>query len=87
MVLAIADENGVRLLLEELLELSRSEIADTRKSAIMLLSAYCVKTKVDLSPHIGTLLKGLILLMTDTDQAILRYVAEAITAVLKVRQL
>jgi len=77
----------VQLLLDELLLLSKTETDETRKSAITLLSSYCVGTKADLTPHISTLLKGLISLMTEDDESILRAVAEAVSAVFKVTSL
>jgi hypothetical protein len=55
-----------------------------RLAAVMLLSGFCVKTKVDLSPIVPQLLRGLLHLFAERDQVLLHCAWEALSAVSKV---
>ncbi|ODM88729.1 Translational activator GCN1, partial [Orchesella cincta] len=78
-ILTVEKELAVRNLIEDLLETE----GNLRRGAVQLLSVFCINSKVDLEPHVVTLLRGLIYLMTETDEKLLGFVAEALEAVVK----
>lgn len=82
-VLSVSDEVGVRTILDQLLEYTRSESVEQRRSAATLLCAFCATTRVDYSNHVPQLLRGLIHLCTDSDKDVLQMSWEALNAVTK----
>ncbi|CAG7827579.1 unnamed protein product [Allacma fusca] len=82
-VLAVIDKQGVRVLIDELLELVKSSEPKSKRAVVILLSTFCIHTKADLEAYIGQLLRGLILLLADEDEQILRSASEALTALVK----
>jgi len=85
-LLSVEDELGVRLVIEDLLDCCKQVSKGNRKPGILLLSSFLAKTKAELKPHVGTLIRALILLMTDTDEVVINATADAIPSVLKVSQ-
>lgn len=83
-VLSVSDEAGIRVIVDELLEASKSERPESRRAAATLLCAFCTHTKADYSQHVAQLLRGLILNFTDSDQAVLQMSWEALSSVTKV---
>lgn len=83
-ILTVTDDMAVRTLVDDLLENSKSENFKLKRAAVTLLSVFCVHSKADLSAYVAQLLRGLIMLMTETDDAILHLVADAVSAIVKV---
>ena len=54
-----------------------------RRGAVTLLHAFCEQTKVDYYEYVPQLIRSLILLMADTDQAVLQEAWNALNAVTK----
>lgn len=86
-ILTVTDDLAVRTLIDDLLENSKSDNAKLKRAAVTLLSVFCVHSKADLSAYVAQLLRGLIMLMTETDDAILVLVADAVTSIVKVHVL
>ncbi|ODN04906.1 Translational activator GCN1 [Orchesella cincta] len=82
-ILTVTDDVAVRLLIDDLLDNTKSENQQLKRSAVTLLSVFCVHSKADLSAYVAQLLRGLISLMTETDDVILNLVADAVAAVIK----
>ncbi|XP_014216178.1 eIF-2-alpha kinase activator GCN1 [Copidosoma floridanum] len=82
-VLSITDEVGVRTVMDQLMEATRSEDPSRRRSAATLLCAFCRDTRADYSQYVPQLLRGLIHLFTDDDKDVLQMSWEALTAVTK----
>ncbi|XP_016837247.1 eIF-2-alpha kinase activator GCN1 [Nasonia vitripennis] len=82
-VLSITDETGVRTVMDQLMEATRSEDPSRRRSAATLLCAFCRDTRADYSQYVPQLLRGLIHLFTDDDKDVLQMSWEALTAVTK----
>lgn len=82
-ILSVTDEVGVRTVMDQLMEATRSEDASRRRSAATLLCAFCRDTRADYSQYVPQLLRGLIHLFTDEDKDVLQMSWEALTAVTK----
>lgn len=82
-VLSVSDEVGVRTIMDHLLEYTKSESVEQRRSAAKLLCAFCATTRVDYTNHVPQLLRGLIHLCTDSDKDVLQMSWEALNAVTK----
>lgn len=82
-VLSVVDEAGVRTLMDLLMEATRSEKVDVRRSAATLLCAFCSHSRADYSQYVPQLLRGLIHLFTDQDKEVLLMSWEALNAVSK----
>jgi hypothetical protein len=78
------DEQGVRLLIDDLLDHLKTEKEGLRRATVTMLSIFCVHTKADIKPYMPQLIRGLFLLMTDPDPKILIQVAEGLAAIVKV---
>uniref|UniRef100_A0A8D8V396 eIF-2-alpha kinase activator GCN1 n=1 Tax=Cacopsylla melanoneura TaxID=428564 RepID=A0A8D8V396_9HEMI len=82
-ILAVSDEAGVRAIMDQLLDATRSENIAQRRPAVILLGAFCAQSKVDYSYYNPVLLRGLIFLLTDQDHTVLVTAWEALGAVIK----
>ncbi|KAI5716919.1 hypothetical protein M8J76_014608 [Diaphorina citri] len=82
-ILSVSDEAGVRAIMDQLLDATRSESIAQRRPAVVLLGAFCSQTKVDYSYYVPQLLRGLIFLLTDQDHTVLVTAWEALGAVIK----
>lgn len=83
-VLSVTDDTGVRSIMDQLLEYTRSDNVEQRRSAATLLCAFCATTRADYTNHVPQLLRGLIHLCTDSDKQVLQMSWEALNAVTKV---
>lgn len=81
--MAVVDETGVRMIVDYLLEASKSESKVVKRASVMLLLAHSNHTKANLSIHISQLLRGLILLIIDSDPQLLALVWETINSIVK----
>ncbi|RWS30291.1 Translational activator GCN1-like protein [Leptotrombidium deliense] len=82
-ILSVSDDQGARAIVDHLLEAARNESTIVRRSAVLLLYSYCCQTKASLSPHVPQLIRGLILLFTDTNEQVLHLSWEALNSVTK----
>lgn len=83
-VLAVVDESGIRVIMDQLQEATKSENPNTRKAAINLLSSFCMNSKGDYSQYVPQLLRIFIHLLIDKDNEVLQLSWEALNAVTKV---
>lgn len=83
-VLAVVDESGIRVIMDQLQEATKSENPNTRKAAINLLSSFCMNSKGDYSQYVPQLLRIFIHLLIDKDTEVLQLSWEALNAVTKV---
>lgn len=83
-ILTVTDDLAVRTLIDDLLDNAKTDNPKQKRAAVTLLSVFCVNSKADLSTYVSQLLRGLILLMTEPDDAILNLVADAVSAIIKV---
>lgn len=84
-VLSVVDEVGVRAIMDQLMEVTRSEDVGIRRAAATLLCGFCSHTRADYSQYVPQLLRGLIHLFTDQDREVLQISWEALGAVTKVQ--
>ncbi|XP_011307361.1 translational activator GCN1 [Fopius arisanus] len=82
-VLSITDEAGVRTVMDQLMEATKSEDVSRRRGAATLLCAFCRDSRADYSQYVPQLLRGLIHLFTDDDKEVLQKSWEALSAVTK----
>uniref|UniRef100_A0A8C4T4N2 GCN1 activator of EIF2AK4 n=1 Tax=Erpetoichthys calabaricus TaxID=27687 RepID=A0A8C4T4N2_ERPCA len=82
-ILSVEDEVGQRIIIDDLLEASRSSDLGMRKAAITILNGYFSRTKADYSMHIKSLVSGFIHLFNDTDEMVLNESWDALNAVTK----
>lgn len=83
-MLSIADDVGIRVVVDQLLEATRSDKVDLRRAAVTLLCAFCRHTHADYAQYIPQLLRGLLHLFTDANRSVLQMAWEALGAVTKV---
>lgn len=82
-ILAVSEDPGIRIIIDTLLEASKSKQIETRKAAATLLSAFCLNSPGDYSNYIQQLLQGLLLLLAEHDKDILVRAWDALNAVTK----
>ncbi len=82
-ILAVSEDPGIRVIIDTLLEASKSKQIETKKAAATLLSAFCLNSPGDYSNYIQQLLHGLLLLMAEQDKEILIRAWDALNAVTK----
>lgn len=70
-VLSVTDESGIRTIMDQLMENTKSEKVEIRRSAATLLCAFCSSTQADYSQYVPLLLRGLIHLFTDSDRLVI----------------
>ncbi|XP_049938173.1 eIF-2-alpha kinase activator GCN1 [Schistocerca serialis cubense] len=82
-VLSVTDEVGIRTIMDQLMESTRSDKVEVRRSSVTLLCAFCRHTHADYSQYVPQLLRGLIHLFTDSNKEVLQMAWEALNAVTK----
>lgn len=82
--MSVADEAGIRTVVDTLLENTRSDNADQRRAAATLLCGFCANSKAQYTQHVSQLYRGLIHLCTDSDKEVLQMTWEALNAVTRV---
>lgn len=83
-ILSVEDEAGQRIIIEDLLEATRSPEVGLRQAAAVILNIYCSKTKADYTAHLRNLVSGLIQLFNDTNSMVLNESWDALNAITKV---
>ncbi|XP_061459241.1 stalled ribosome sensor GCN1 [Rhineura floridana] len=82
-ILSVEDEAGQRIIIEDLLEATRSPELGMSQAAAVILNIYCSKTKVDYMAHLRSLVSGLIRLFNDTNTVVLNESWDALSAITK----
>ncbi|KAM9331114.1 stalled ribosome sensor GCN1 isoform 2-T2 [Gastrophryne carolinensis] len=82
-ILSVEDDVGQRIVIDDLLEATRSSDVGMRQAAVIILNTYCAKTKADYSAHIRSLMSGLMRLFNDTNSVVLNESWDALNAITK----
>ncbi|KAF7989110.1 hypothetical protein HCN44_007420 [Aphidius gifuensis] len=82
-VLSVIDDVGVRIIMDQLMEATKSDDVTRRRGAATLLCSFCRDTRADYSQYVPQLLRGLIHLFTDDDKDVLQKSWDALSAVTK----
>uniref|UniRef100_A0A6Q2X3G2 TOG domain-containing protein n=1 Tax=Esox lucius TaxID=8010 RepID=A0A6Q2X3G2_ESOLU len=82
-ILSVEDDVGQRIIIEDLLEATRSPDAGLRQAAATILNGYFSRTRLDYSAHTRSLLSGLIRLLNDSNPEVLVQSWDAINSITK----
>lgn len=83
-ILSVEDDTGHRIIIEDLLEATRSPEVGMRQAAAIILNMYCSRSKADYSSHLRSLVSGLIRLFNDSSPVVLEESWDALNAITKV---
>lgn len=84
-ILSVDDDTGHRIIIEDLLEATRSPEVGMRQAAAIILNMYCSRSKADYTSHLRSLVSGLIRLFNDSSPVVLEESWDALNAITKVR--
>uniref|UniRef100_A0A8C5P6E8 GCN1 activator of EIF2AK4 n=1 Tax=Leptobrachium leishanense TaxID=445787 RepID=A0A8C5P6E8_9ANUR len=82
-ILSVEDDVGQRIVIEDLLEATRSPDVGMRQAAAIILNIYCAKTKADYSTHLRSLVSGLLRLFNDSNSVVLSESWDALNSITK----
>ncbi|XP_036209317.1 eIF-2-alpha kinase activator GCN1 isoform X3 [Myotis myotis] len=82
-ILSVEDDVGHRIIIEDLLEATRSPEVGMRQAAAIILSIYCSRSKADYTSHLRSLVSGLIRLFNDSSPVVLEESWDALNAITK----
>ncbi|KAJ8414754.1 hypothetical protein AAFF_G00022770 [Aldrovandia affinis] len=82
-ILSVDDEAGQRIIIEDLLEATRSADPGLKQASVTILNAYFARTRLDYSAHTRTLLSGLIRLLNDPNPEVLLQSWDTINSITK----
>ncbi|XP_036613862.1 eIF-2-alpha kinase activator GCN1 [Trichosurus vulpecula] len=82
-ILSVDDDAGHRIIIEDLLEATRSPEVGMRQAAAIILNIYCSKSKADYTCHLRSLVSGLIHLFNDSNTVVLDESWDALNAITK----
>ncbi|XP_053444213.1 eIF-2-alpha kinase activator GCN1 isoform X1 [Nycticebus coucang] len=82
-ILSVEDDTGHRIIIEDLLEATRSPEVGMRQAAAIILNIYCSRSKADYSSHLRSLVSGLIRLFNDSSPVVLEESWDALNAITK----
>ncbi|KAK1328698.1 hypothetical protein QTO34_012273 [Cnephaeus nilssonii] len=82
-ILSVEDDVGHRIIIEDLLEATRSPEVGMRQAAAIILSIYCSRSKADYTSHLRSLVSGLIRLFNDSNPVVLEESWDALNAITK----
>ncbi|KAL0979528.1 hypothetical protein UPYG_G00186210 [Umbra pygmaea] len=82
-ILSVEDDVGQRIIIEDLLEATRSPDAGLRQAAATILNGYFSRTRLDYSVHTRSLLSSLIRLLNDSNPEVLVQSWDAINSITK----
>uniref|UniRef100_A0A8C6GXV6 Stalled ribosome sensor GCN1 n=1 Tax=Mus spicilegus TaxID=10103 RepID=A0A8C6GXV6_MUSSI len=82
-ILSVEDDTGHRIIIEDLLEATRSPEVGMRQAAAIILNMYCSRSKADYSSHLRSLVSGLIRLFNDSSPVVLEESWDALNAITK----
>lgn len=80
-ILAVTDEEGARSIVDHLLESARHKSPIERRASVMLLYAFCCQNKASITPFVSQLIRGLIMLFTDSNEQVLSLSWESLNSV------
>lgn len=83
-VLSVTDDVGVRTIMDDLLSSCHNPEPSIRCAAVTILKAFCEQTKVDYTDYVPQLFRGLIHLLTDSDEKVLHASWDCLNAITKV---
>uniref|UniRef100_A0A8C8VR02 TOG domain-containing protein n=1 Tax=Pelusios castaneus TaxID=367368 RepID=A0A8C8VR02_9SAUR len=82
-ILSVEDDAGQRIIIEDLLEATRSPEVGMRQAAAIILNIYCSRSKADCTGHLRNLVSGLIRLFNDTNPVVLNESWDALSSITK----
>uniref|UniRef100_A0A2K6V2W8 Stalled ribosome sensor GCN1 n=1 Tax=Saimiri boliviensis boliviensis TaxID=39432 RepID=A0A2K6V2W8_SAIBB len=82
-ILSVEDDTGHRIIIEDLLEATRSPEVGMRQAAAIILNIYCSRSKADYTSHLRSLVSGLIRLFNDSSPVVLEESWDALNAITK----
>uniref|UniRef100_A0A8C2VN10 GCN1 activator of EIF2AK4 n=1 Tax=Chinchilla lanigera TaxID=34839 RepID=A0A8C2VN10_CHILA len=82
-ILSVEDDTGHRIIIEDLLEATRSPEVGMRQAAAIILNIYCSRSKADYTSHLRSLVSGLIRLFNDSNPVVLEESWDALNAITK----
>ncbi|XP_038201038.1 eIF-2-alpha kinase activator GCN1 [Arvicola amphibius] len=82
-ILSVEDDTGHRIIIEDLLEATRSPEVGMRQAAAIILNIYCSRSKADYTSHLRNLVSGLIRLFNDSSPVVLEESWDALNAITK----
>nr|XP_017516713.2 eIF-2-alpha kinase activator GCN1 isoform X1 [Manis javanica] len=82
-ILSVEDDTGHRIIIEDLLEATRSPEVGMRQAAAIILNIYCSRSKADYTSHLRSLVSGLIRLFNDCSPVVLEESWDALNAITK----
>uniref|UniRef100_A0A452TVP7 Stalled ribosome sensor GCN1 n=1 Tax=Ursus maritimus TaxID=29073 RepID=A0A452TVP7_URSMA len=82
-ILSVEDDTGHRIIIEDLLEATRSPEVGMRQAAAIILNIYCSRSKADYTSHLRSLVSGLIRLFNDSSLVVLEESWDALNAITK----
>lgn len=82
-ILSVDDDTGHRIIIEDLLEATRSPEVGMRQAAAAILNMYCSRSKADYTSHLRSLVSGLIRLFNDSSPVVLEESWDALNAITK----
>ncbi|XP_023576671.1 eIF-2-alpha kinase activator GCN1 isoform X2 [Octodon degus] len=82
-ILSVDDDTGHRIIIEDLLEATRSPEVGMRQAAAIILNIYCSRSKADYTSHLRSLVSGLIRLFNDSSPVVLEESWDALNAITK----
>ncbi|XP_029423052.1 eIF-2-alpha kinase activator GCN1 isoform X3 [Nannospalax galili] len=82
-ILSVEDDTGHRIIIEDLLEATRSPEVGMRQAAAIILNIYCSRSKADYTSHLRSLVSGLIRLFNDSSPVVLDESWDALNAITK----
>ncbi|KAM4708063.1 stalled ribosome sensor GCN1 [Discoglossus pictus] len=82
-ILSVEDDVGQRIVIDDLLEATRSPDVGMRQAAAIILNIYCAKTKADYTAHLRGLVSGLLRLFNDSHSVVLNESWDALSAITK----
>ncbi|XP_055986980.1 stalled ribosome sensor GCN1 [Sorex fumeus] len=82
-ILSVEDDVGHRIIIEDLLEATRSPEVGMRQAAAIILNIYCSRSKADYTCHLRSLVSGLIRLFNDSSPVVLEESWDALNAITK----
>ncbi|TTP43320.1 eIF-2-alpha kinase activator GCN1 [Bagarius yarrelli] len=82
-ILSVEDEVGQRIIIEDLLEATRSLDGSLRQASVTMLNSYFSRTRLDYSTHTRLLLSGLVRLLNDPNPKVLHQSWDTINSITK----
>nr|XP_039274428.1 eIF-2-alpha kinase activator GCN1-like [Styela clava] len=82
-ILSVEGEHGTRIIMDDLLEATKSDDKKIRRAAVTMLHAFCKDTDSDYSSYVAIFIRVFFKLMADEDQSVQEEAWSALSAVVK----